>query len=53
MKPESLEVKVNDKTISEVCDLSIGESAKFLNGLKLNKRERIIAERITKEINAR
>jgi excinuclease ABC subunit A len=53
LKPESLAVKVNDKTISDVCDLSIGESAKFLNGLKLNKRERIIAERITKEINAR
>jgi excinuclease ABC subunit A len=53
LKPESLAVKVNDKTISDVCDLSIGESAKFLNELKLNKRERIIAERITKEINAR
>ena len=53
LKPESLAVKVNDKTISDVCDLSIGESARFLNGLKLNKRERIIAERITKEINAR
>ncbi|MFZ9532107.1 MAG: excinuclease ABC subunit UvrA, partial [Ilumatobacteraceae bacterium] len=53
LKPESLAVKVNDKTISDVCELSIGESAKFLTGLKLNKREKIIAERITKEINAR
>jgi excinuclease ABC subunit A len=33
--------------------MSIRESAKFLAGLKLNKREKIIAERITKEINAR
>lgn len=53
LKPESLAVKVNDRTISDVCGMSIGESAKFLVGLKLNKREKLIAERITKEINAR
>ena len=53
LKPESLAVKVNDKSIADVCDMSIGESAKFLSGLSLNKREKIIAERITKEINAR
>ena len=53
LKPESLSVKINDKTISEVCELSIAESAKFLAGLKLTKREKMIAERITKEVNAR
>ncbi|MGA1418657.1 MAG: excinuclease ABC subunit UvrA [Ilumatobacteraceae bacterium] len=53
LKPESLAVKVNDMSIADVCDMSIGESAKFLSGLTLNKREKIIAERITKEINAR
>ncbi|MFM7526524.1 MAG: excinuclease ABC subunit UvrA [Actinomycetota bacterium] len=53
LKPESLAVKLNDKSIAEVCEMSIGESAKFLSGLSLNKREKIIAERITKEINAR
>ena len=53
LKPESLAVKVNDKSIADVCDMSIGESAKFLSGLSLNEREKIIAERITKEINAR
>jgi excinuclease ABC subunit A len=46
-------VKVNDQSIAEVCEMSIGESAKFLAGLTLNKREKMIAERITKEINAR
>jgi len=53
LKPESLAVRVNEKSIAEVCGMSIGESAKFLTGLSLNKREKIIAERITKEINAR
>jgi excinuclease ABC subunit A len=33
--------------------MSIGESAKFLAGLELSERDRLIAERVTKEINAR
>ncbi len=53
LKPASLAVRVNGKSISEVCDLPIGESAKFLGGLKLGKRDEMIAARITKEINAR
>jgi excinuclease ABC subunit A len=53
LKPASLAVRVNGKSISEVCDLPIGESAKFLAGLKLGKRDEMIAARITKEINAR
>src|SRR4051794_24260198 len=53
LKPSSLAVSVGDKNISEVCDLSIGESAKFLAALELNEREKIIAERVIKEINAR
>jgi len=44
---------VNGRHISEVCDLPIGESARFLSGLKLNDRDAMIAERITKEINSR
>jgi len=53
LKPSSLAVRVNDLSISQVCDMSIGESAKFLAGLELGRRDAIIAERITKEINAR
>jgi excinuclease ABC subunit A len=53
LKPASLAVRVNDKHISEVCEMSIGESAKFLAVLELSERDRIIAERVTKEINAR
>jgi len=53
LKPSSLAVKVNDKSLSEICDLSIGKSAEFLKGLKLGDRDKMIAERITKEINAR
>ena len=53
LKPESLAVLVEGKHISEICNLSIGESAKFLAGLQLSDRDSMIAERITKEINAR
>lgn len=53
LKPSSLAVTVNDKHISAVCDMSIGESASFLAGLTLTDRDAMIAERITKEINAR
>jgi len=53
LKPSSLAVRVSGKNISEVCDMSIGSSAKFLDGLELGDRDRIIAERVVKEINAR
>ncbi len=53
LKPASLAVTVGGKNISAVCDLSIGESSKFLAGLELSERDRMIAERVVKEINAR
>jgi excinuclease ABC subunit A len=53
LKPLSLAVTINERNIAEICDLSIGEAAKFLAGLELSERERLIAERVTKEVNAR
>jgi excinuclease ABC subunit A len=53
LKPSSLAVTINGKHISEVCDLPIGESSEFLAGLVLSDRDAMIAERVTKEINAR
>ena len=53
LKPSTLAVTINDKHISEVCAMAIGESAKFLAALELSERDRMIAERVTKEINAR
>ncbi len=53
LKPATLAVLVDGKNISEVSDLPIGESAKFLAALELSERDRMIAERVTKEINAR
>ncbi len=53
LKPATLAVTVNDRNISEVCDLPISESAAFLRGLQLSDRDRMIAERVVKEIDAR
>jgi len=53
LRPASLAVTVGDKHISEVCDMSIADSALFLRGLHLSDRDMMIAERIVKEINAR
>jgi excinuclease ABC subunit A len=53
LRPSSLAVKVNKHSISQVCDMSIAESAIFLKQLVLGDRDTMIAERITKEVNAR
>ena len=53
LKPSTLAVRVNGRNISEVCAMSIADSAGFLAGLKLSDRDRMIAERVVKEINAR
>ncbi|MCE9623405.1 MAG: excinuclease ABC subunit UvrA [Actinomycetia bacterium] len=53
LKPATLAVTVNDKNISEICEMPIADSSRFLAGLELGERDRMIAERVTKEINAR
>jgi excinuclease ABC subunit A len=53
LKPEILAVTLGGRSIAEVCALSIGDASEFLGGLRLSKREEIIALRVLKEINAR
>ncbi|WP_344865291.1 excinuclease ABC subunit UvrA [Planomonospora alba] len=53
LKPVSLAVTVDGRSIAEVASLSIAECAHFLAGLKLSDRDMQIAERVIKEINAR
>ena len=53
LKPESLAVLIGGKSIAEVSALSISESARFLDTVDFTTRERQIAERVIKEINAR
>jgi excinuclease ABC subunit A len=53
LKPESLGVTVDGRNIHEVCDLSIAKAATVLAHLELSERDRMIAERVVKEVNAR
>jgi len=53
LKPEVLSVTVGDKSIAEICELSIADCASFLKSISLNAREAQIAERVMKEVHAR
>ena len=53
LKPEALVVKIKDKGIMEVCDLSIDDCYGFFQNLKLTKTEEFIAREVLKEIKER
>ena len=53
LKPEVLAVKVGDKNINELTDMSIDKIMNYLNSLTLNKTEQMIADQILKELNKR
>ena len=53
LRKESLAVKVGDKNINELTDMSIDKIKAYLNSLKLNNKDKIISEQILKELNKR
>ncbi|MGH3095476.1 MAG: excinuclease ABC subunit UvrA [Streptosporangiales bacterium] len=53
LKPVTLAVTIEGRSIADVTALAIGDAAVFLRGLRLSSREQQIAERVLKEINAR
>ncbi|HEX3732356.1 MAG TPA: excinuclease ABC subunit UvrA, partial [Mycobacteriales bacterium] len=53
LKPEVLAVTIDGHNIAEVCALSIGECAEYLRSITLDQRQRLIAERVLKEIGER
>jgi excinuclease ABC subunit A len=53
LKPEILAVTIHGRSIAELSALSIGEANEWLQNLRLNARERVIGERVLKEVHAR
>ena len=53
LKKEVLSVKVGDKNINELTDMSIDKIKDYLNSLKLTKKEAMIADQIMRELNKR
>ena len=53
LKPEALSVTVGGKNIWEACCMTVTELASFLSAVEFTPTEKLIVERILKEINAR
>jgi len=53
LRPESIAVTVGGKSILDVTGMSIGEALNYFRDMDLSKTERMIAERILKEIRER
>ncbi|CDD35925.1 uvrABC system protein A [Roseburia sp. CAG:309] len=53
LKKESLAVTVGDRNIAEICDLSIGDLKKFVDGLELTPTQLQIGKLILREIKSR
>ncbi len=53
LNPLSLACLIDGRSIFDLCNLSIGEAAKVIDGLELNERDALIADRVVKEVNAR
>ena len=53
LKPEVLAVTSGNKSIADVCGMSITDVLAFIDGLVLSESEKIIASRIYKELKAR
>ena len=53
LKQEILSIKLGDKNINELTNLSISKIKLYLNNLTLSKTEKMIAELILKEIDQR
>ncbi len=52
LKPEILAVTIAGRNIADVCAMAVGECHAFIDTLELTDRQRLIAERVLKEINA-
>ena len=53
LKPEVLAVKIENRSIIDVTEITIREARDFLTGLKLSGNRKIIAEELLKEISGR
>ncbi|WP_353654102.1 excinuclease ABC subunit UvrA [Arthrobacter sp. NEB 688] len=53
LKPESLAVLIGGRSIADVSRLAIGDAAQFFSTVDFTERERQIAARVIKEIDAR
>ena len=53
LRREARDVWIGGRRISDICQLTVGEAARFFDELELGEQEAAIAERLTREIRRR
>jgi excinuclease ABC subunit A len=53
LKPEVLAITIADRSIMDICELSIDEAVDYMNSLQLSEKDMQIARLVLKEISAR
>jgi len=53
LRPESLAVRVGNRSIGELCGLPITDTLEFIENISLNPREKQVATRLTDELKTR
>jgi len=53
LKPEVLAITIHEKSIMDICELSIDDAVTYMNSLKLSDKEMQIARLVLKEVCAR
>ncbi|WXG46420.1 MAG: excinuclease ABC subunit UvrA [Candidatus Atabeyarchaeum deiterrae] len=53
LRPESLAVKIADRSIADMTKMSVSQAVKFFDSLQLTEREQLIARQVLKEITSR
>ena len=53
LRPEARQVKINGKNICDVCSMTVEESSKFFEQVRLTDQEAAIAEKLLQEIQER
>jgi excinuclease ABC subunit A len=53
LKPEVLAVTVNERSISDVTEMALGDAQGFFDGLELSERQAMIGAQVLREIRAR
>ena len=53
LRPEALNVRVGGKTITEVCRMSVQDTYRFFNELRLTPAQQVVADKVLEEVRSR
>ncbi|MGH9355907.1 MAG: excinuclease ABC subunit UvrA [Terriglobia bacterium] len=53
LRPDALNVRIGDRNITEICQLTIGSAREFFNRLRFSASERTVADKVLEELHSR